>query len=63
VITLFDKVTGSYDSFDSSGITDSTASFTKNEFKDWYIKIGSGGVMMKLLCIFPILYLKLILTR
>lgn len=44
MITLFDKVTGSYDSFDSSGITDSTASFTKNEFKDWYIKIGSGGL-------------------
>lgn len=38
--TLFDKVSGNYDSFNSSGITDSTASFKVDEFKDWYVTIA-----------------------
>lgn len=37
--TLFDKVSGTYDSFDSNGITDSTASFKVDQFKDWYVTI------------------------
>jgi hypothetical protein len=39
--TLFDKVSGSYDSFDANGITDSTASFKIDEFKNWYVTIAS----------------------
>ena len=39
--TLFDKISGSYDSFDSDGITDSTASFKVNQFKDWYVTIAT----------------------
>ncbi len=39
--TLFDKISGNYDSFDSNGITDIAASFKVNEFKDWYVTIAS----------------------
>ena len=39
--TLFDKVSGNYDSFDSAGVTDSTASFKVDQFKGWYVTISS----------------------
>ncbi len=45
--TLFDKVSGTYESFDSNGITDNEAAFKENEFKDWYVVIG--GVEFKII--------------
>lgn len=41
--TLFDKVSGSYDSFNSTGITDSTAAFKIDEFKGWFVTTDQGG--------------------
>ncbi len=36
---LFDKITGTTTSYDSSSITDSTASWTEDQFVDWYVVI------------------------
>jgi hypothetical protein len=38
---LFDKVTGTTTSFDSSGVTDSSASFTVDYYTGWYVTIDS----------------------
>lgn len=37
---LFDKETGTTTSFDSSKVTDSSKSWTVNQFKNWYIEIN-----------------------
>ena len=39
---LFDKVSGSFDSFDSNGITDSNASFKVDQFKHWFVAIAGN---------------------
>ena len=37
---LFDKITGTITSYNSSSITDSSASFTVDYYKDWFIVLG-----------------------
>lgn len=39
MVKLFDKVTGTSTSYNSSGITDSSATWDINQFKDWYVVI------------------------
>ena len=38
---LFDKITGTSTNYESDGITDSLVSWTTDQFKDWYVKVGS----------------------
>lgn len=38
---LFDKTSGTSTSYNSSGITDSSAAWVVDEFVDWYVTIGS----------------------
>lgn len=38
---LFDKVTGTSTSFDSNGITDSSASWVADQFKNWFVTFNS----------------------
>lgn len=37
MVKLFDKVSGTSTSFTATGITDSSASWTVDEFKDWFV--------------------------
>lgn len=37
---LFDKITGTITSYDSGGITDSSASFKADYYKDWFVTLG-----------------------
>ena len=38
---LFDKITGTTTSYDSDGITDSSAAWTVDYYKDWYVTINN----------------------
>lgn len=40
-MSIFDKVSGSYTSYTSTSITDSTADWTVNAYQNWYVTIGS----------------------
>ncbi len=39
MVKLFDKITGTTTSFDNQGITDSTATWKTDQFKDWWVTI------------------------
>jgi len=44
---LFDKVSGTSTSYNSSGITDSSASWTINQFQNWYVTINSTEYLIE----------------
>ncbi len=39
MVKLFDKITGTTTSFDSEGVTDSTATWKTDQFKEWWVTI------------------------
>lgn len=46
MVKLFDKITGTTTSFDSEGVTDSTATWKTDQFKDWWVTIDGNEYLI-----------------
>lgn len=46
MVKLFDKITGTTTSFDSEGVTDSTANWKTDQFKEWWVTIDGAEYLI-----------------